>query len=175
MTKKCCHGSVALASYSSRMDLFLWRHAEALDAAPGQDDLARTLSAKGERQAYRVARWLNHVLPASTRVLVSPAQRTLQTAAALERKFKVSPALAPGGAVEALLAAVRWPDSREPVLIVGHQPVLGLALARLVGGREGAAEPWRLRKGGVWWLRLRAADDGDGGLIVLDVRSPDTV
>ncbi len=29
------------------MDLILWRHAEAEDAAPGQDDLDRQLTARG--------------------------------------------------------------------------------------------------------------------------------
>jgi len=54
--------------------------------------------------------------------------------------------------VPALLHAVRWPDAREPVLVVGHQPTLGLAAAYLVSGQPQA---WPVRKGGVWWLRAR--------------------
>mgnify|MGYP003341424657 CR=1 FL=1 len=34
--------------------------------------------------------------------------------------------------VEDLLAAARWPDSNEPVLVVGHQPTLGVAAAQLL-------------------------------------------
>ncbi|WP_204271061.1 histidine phosphatase family protein, partial [Escherichia coli] len=64
------------------MDLILWRHAEAEVIAPGQDDLQRALTPKGERQARRMAAWLNHRLPATTRVLVSPALRCRQTAEA---------------------------------------------------------------------------------------------
>ena len=91
------------------MDLILWRHAEAHELREGEgDDLARALTPKGERNAARMAQWLNHVLPATARVLVSPAVRTQQTAAALERKFKTVPALAPDGSVEALVAAWRW-------------------------------------------------------------------
>ena len=41
------------------MDLILWRHAEAEVAAPGQDDLQRALTPKGERQARRMAAWLS--------------------------------------------------------------------------------------------------------------------
>jgi phosphohistidine phosphatase len=143
------------------MDLILWRHAEAHDAKPGQDDLGRALTVKGERQAERMAAWLNRVLPDSTRVLASPARRTQQTAAALDRKFKTVEAIAPGASVEALLHAVRWPDAREPVLVVGHQPTLGLAAAWLLAQ---ATDPWTLRKGAVLWLRSR---DRDGQLQVL--------
>ncbi|MCU0967393.1 MAG: histidine phosphatase family protein [Rubrivivax sp.] len=137
------------------MDLILWRHAEALEAREVEDDLDRALTARGERQAHRMAAWLGRQLPSSTKVLASPARRTQQTAAALERKFKTVPALAPDQGVEALLHAVRWPDSREPVLVVGHQPTLGLAAAYLLSGQ---AHPWSVRKGAVWWLRGRERD-----------------
>lgn len=134
------------------MDLILWRHAEAGEPRDGQDDLDRPLTHKGERQAERMAAWLNRLLPSSTRVLASPARRTQQTVAALERKFKTSDLLVPEGSVEALLHAARWPDAREPVLVVGHQPTLGLAASYLM-----TAEPtsWALRKAGVIWLRGR--------------------
>ena len=94
------------------MDLILWRHAEALDMREVADDLDRALTSKGERQAQRMATWLNRQLPASARVMVSPARRCQQTAAALERKFKTVPALAPDGTLEGMLQAVRWPYAR---------------------------------------------------------------
>lgn len=150
------------------MDLVLWRHAQAVmpvDEA-GQprsfdlttelaSDLARPLTPKGERQAARVAEWLNQRLPDSTRVLVSPAVRTQQTAAALGRRHRTVEALNPLASVEDLLAAARWPLSRDPVLIVGHQPTLGLLAARLLAGQD---LPWSVKKGGVWWLRSRERD-----------------
>ena len=134
------------------MDLILWRHADADDAELSQHDLERALTAKGERQAQRMARWLNRQLPSSTRVLASPARRCQQTAQTLERKFKTVAELAPDSGVEALLHAARWPDAREPVLLVGHQPTLGLVAAYLLTG-----EPlmWPVRKGALWWLRGR--------------------
>jgi phosphohistidine phosphatase len=151
------------------MDLILWRHAEAHDLREGEtDDLARALTPKGERHAARMAQWLNQVLPATTRVLVSPAVRTQQTAAALERKFKTVAALAPDATVDALLDVARWPDAREPVLVVGHQPTLGLAAAYLLSG---TAQPWSIRKGAAWWLRCRDKD-GQPQVALLAVRSP---
>ena len=134
------------------MDLILWRHAEAFEAGDDGDDLARALTAKGERQAQRVGAWLGRQLPAGAKVLVSPAVRAQQTAAVLDRKLKTVDALAPGGTVDALLHAARWPDARDAVLVVGHQPTLGMVAAYLLSGQ---AQVWSMRKGGVWWLRGR--------------------
>ena len=151
------------------MDLILWRHAEAEDDA--SDDLQRPLTPRGLKQADRMAKWLNQRLPHRVRVLASPAVRTQQTALALERKFRTVDALAPGGSAEALLAAARWPDSSEPVLVVGHQPTLGQAVAWLLGGVDDAS--WSIRKGGVWWLRRRPERDGQAQTLLLAALSPE--
>ena len=37
------------------MDLILWRHAEAQDEADDREDLQRTLTSRGEKQAARMA------------------------------------------------------------------------------------------------------------------------
>jgi phosphohistidine phosphatase len=153
------------------MDLILWRHAEAFELRELEDDLDRALTPKGERQAQRVAAWLNHHLPATTRVLASPARRCQQTARALDRKFKTVQALAPDGGVEALLAAARWPDAREPVLVVGHQPTLGAVAAWLLAG---VAQPWSVRKGGIYWLRGRVRD-GELQLLLHAMIAPELV
>jgi phosphohistidine phosphatase len=153
------------------MDLILWRHAEAGEALDGSDDLARQLTAKGERQAARVATWLNRQLPSTARLFASPAQRTLQTAAALDRKVKTVNELAPNGTVEGLLHAVRWPDAREPVVVVGHQPTLGVVAAYLLAGQP---LPWTVRKGALWWLRARERD-GQVQVVLHAVVSPELV
>lgn len=153
------------------MDLILWRHADALELRELDDDLARSLTAKGERQAARVASWLNQVLPESTRILASPARRAQQTAQALDRKFKTAPGLAPDGTVESLLAEARWPDSRHPVLVVGHQPTLGMVASYLLSGGA-SVQPWSVRKGGVWWLRRRERNDSVE-VVLVGVRGPE--
>lgn len=131
------------------MDLILWRHA---DAEAGVPDLERRLTAKGQRQAERMGAWLRRHLPDSTRVLASPAVRAQQTAHALQRKVRIADDLAPGASVRAVLACAGWPDAKEPVLVVGHQPVLGEVAAYLLTGEEAA---WSVRKGAVWWLTHR--------------------
>jgi phosphohistidine phosphatase len=151
------------------MDLILWRHAEAELLREGGSDLQRCLTPKGERQAKRMAAWLNQRMPASTRVLVSPAQRTLSTAEALGREFRIVPSIAPDASVDDLLAAARWPDASEPVLLIGHQPTLGLLAARLLTGVEQA---WGVKKGAVWWLRSRQRD-GQAEVLLQAMQAPD--
>jgi phosphohistidine phosphatase len=134
------------------MDLILWRHAEAVDGMP---DMARKLTAKGEKQAREMAQWLRPRLPKRTRIIVSPAQRTLQTVKALSEDFEILRELAPGASATAILAAAQWPDQSGAVLVVGHQPTLGMVAATLIAGEP---IPWSVKKGGVWWLshRVRA-------------------
>ena len=151
------------------MDLILWRHAEAVDAALNEDDMARTLTSRGEKQAARMAAWLDRQMPDSTRIWVSPARRTEQTAQLLGRKFKVNPAIGPTGSVDALLELVQWPDAKGCVLVVGHQPTLGQTLSRLLG-LDSLECP--VKKGAVWWLRYRERD-ATGQTVVVTVQSPD--
>ena len=113
------------------MELILWRHAE---AEPGLPDAERKLTAKGRKTALKMAAWLDSGLPANCKILVSPTVRTVQTAEALGRKFKIVPGLAPGADPEQLLTLANWPHGREPVLVVGHQPTLGQAAALLISG-----------------------------------------
>lgn len=150
------------------MDLILWRHAEAVERE-GLPDLERMLTSKGERQAQRMADWLNHRIAHSTRVLASPAQRCQQTAKALGRKFRTVDTIAPDAAPEAVLAAARWPEASEPVLVIGHQPTLGQVAALLLSGQ---AQPWAVRKGAVWWLRSRDRE-GSSQVVLHAVMGPD--
>lgn len=135
------------------MELILWRHAE---AEMGEPDEGRSLTAKGQKQARKMGEWLDHSLPHSCKIFVSPAHRTVQTAEALGRKFKLMDELGPESNVEKILAATQWPDSREPVLVVGHQPTLGQLAALLI---DGEVKNWTIRKGNVWWIVRRKRDD----------------
>ena len=160
------------------MDLILWRHAHAEihpegDAGLQGDalDLKRRLTDKGERQAKRMADWLDRHLPVNTLILVSPARRAQDTAKALGRPFKTVAALAPGAMPEALLACAHWPHAKTPVMLVGHQPTLGQTISRLLG--MGSAE-CSIKKGGMWWLRLRERE-ASTEVSVVAVLSPDLV
>lgn len=135
------------------MDLILWRHAEAEDGSP---DAERRLTAKGRRQAKRMARWLAARLPEDAQVLASPAVRACQTARALRAEYETSPALGTGTEARALLAAMGWPSaSLGTRVLVGHQPTLGQAAALAL---TGAPAPWSLKKGAVLWITQRHRD-----------------
>jgi phosphohistidine phosphatase len=151
------------------MDLILWRHAEAIDLELVGDDMARYLTPRGEKQAARIAEWLDRQLPAGAKLLVSPALRAEQTAHALGRKFKISPSLAPLASADQLLQLVQWPQGKGCVLVVGHQPVLGQVIAKLVGLQ---ASECVLKKGALWWLRFREREQGSQTVVVA-VQSPD--
>lgn len=153
------------------MDLILWRHADADDWADDGDDLARVLTPRGLKQAARVATWLDRQLPEGTRVLCSPARRCEQTANALGRKYKLRPELAPDGTIDALLEAVQWPHSKQAVLVVGHQPMLGAVISHLL---PFSVDTCPVRKGSVWWLRTRERD-GHAQTVLVAVQSPDTL
>ena len=72
------------------MQLILWRHAQAQE---GDNDLARPLTAKGHKQARKMARFLQQKLSGGYHVWVSEAERSRQTAAYLQHPAKVQAAL----------------------------------------------------------------------------------
>ena len=134
------------------MDLILWRHAEAEDGVP---DTARKLTSKGEKQAQKVAKWLNERIESPVRVLVSPTIRTQQTARALTSEFETSGEVGLSTSVKRILHAADCPSAEGTVVVVGHQPTLGQVAAFLLTGDE--AE-WGVKKGAMWWFEV--ADNG---------------
>jgi phosphohistidine phosphatase len=132
------------------MELILWRHADAED---GIHDSERKLTAKGTKQASRMAKWLRARIPEDAVILASPAKRAQQTARALTHDFKTAPAIGLAASAEDVLLAAGWPGADGTVVVVGHQPTLGETAALLL---TGAKEPWNVKKGAVIWIACRA-------------------
>ena len=153
------------------MDLILWRHAEAQEWEEGCDDMARVLTSRGDKQAARMASWLDRQLPEGTRIFSSPSRRTEQTALALGRKYKVRQELDPTGSAEELLQLVQWPTAKGTVLVIGHQPTLGQTIAQLLGL---TATECSVKKGAVWWLRNRERESLNQ-IVVVTVQSPEVL
>ena len=102
---------------------------------------------------------------------MSPARRAEQTAQALGRKYKLRRELAPGASAAQLLEMVQWPDAETTVLVVGHQPMLGQAVAQLIGLQT---TDCAIKKGALWWLRNREHDaSAPTSAIVVTVQSPE--
>lgn len=136
------------------MELILWRHADAHEGSP---DAGRKLTAKGKRQAKRVANWLRKRLPKEVRILASPAVRAQRTARELTRRFETVPAIGLSARADGLLKAAGWPDAGDAtVVVVGHQPTLGEAAALALTGR---AAPWSLQKGALIWIKSSDGED----------------
>lgn len=149
-----------------KTNLILWRHAE---AEPGEDDLARWLTPKGQKQAKRMAEWLAARLPEQTRVVASAALRARQTATALSTAHEVDARLNPGASTLDYLTVADWPDAGGTTVLVGHQPTIGRLAARLLAGIEA---DWSARKGAIWWLQYRLRD-GHAQTVLKAVITPD--
>lgn len=138
------------------MDIILWRHAEAEDGVPGRiPDSARALTPHGIKQARKMADWLLARLPDDCRILVSPAVRTQQTAAALNLPFITTPKVGTSANAETVLAAAEWRGNGAnagTVLVVGHQPTIGEVASLLLTGDDTGMS---VKKGAVLWIAGR--------------------
>ena len=166
------------------MELILWRHADAEDAPANSEersrlrdanlrdrspDHERKLTAKGIKQATRMAKWLQARIPEDAVILVSPAKRAQQTARALNPDFRTIKEIGTSAAAEDVLLACGWPRGERTVVVVGHQPTLGETAALLL---TGAKEQWNLKKGAVIWI-ARRTDVADARTHLRAAISPD--
>lgn len=119
--------------------LLIMRHGE---AAPGAPDAERVLTARGEREAEGMGRWLaarGDLDLARLRLVASPYRRARQTAARIaaplglevETLARITPDDAPGAVIDWLLDE---PDDR-PLLLVSHMPLVAALTGLLVEGR----------------------------------------
>lgn len=140
-------------------NLILWRHAEAeMDSKTGADT-DRALTKAGLKDAAKMAKWLNQHLPSNTEAYCSPARRCIETASALQKlnpiEIKVVDFLSIDSTAEIITKQIVDNDSSKTILIIGHQPNLGLVITKLLGMNESACA---VKKGAVWWLRQRDVD-----------------
>jgi phosphohistidine phosphatase len=155
-------------------DLIFWRHAEAEDVSSSGKDTDRALTKRGRKDAARMAKWLSQYLPTVTVVLSSPAQRCLETAAALsalnQAQIIVEDFLSVDSSVERIAKELSTKYHTKTVLVVGHQPNLGLLIVKLLGMHQSAGV---VKKGSVWWLRQRLAGN-DSTYYIYTVKQADS-
>ena len=118
------------------MRIYLCRHAQ---AAAGEPDELRELTAVGREQARALGKKLA-ALPAPPRlVLTSPLVRARQTGAELAdatgATVRVEEALAPGATAATLIDAIA--GETGPVATVGHQPDCSEIVLALLGRDPG--------------------------------------
>ena len=132
------------------MELLLWRHAEAQDGTP---DHERQLTTRGQKQARKIALWLEANAPKNLRLLVSPTFRTQQTAARFRYPMEICEALATNAPPAEILSILDWQHTKTPLLVVGHQPMLGEIADHLL---QDTPNPRTFNKGALWWLHGEA-------------------
>lgn len=140
-------------------EVILLRHAHADPAALGQEDRARSLSARGIAEAEAVGAWLKAHRADPDRVLCSPAERTRETlqqvlAITGYSDLRVEPRIYEASPVTLIRVLDDHADA-ERVLLVGHNPGLEDLVALLADGASDAGRG--LPPGAVVWLRLREA------------------
>ena len=122
----------------ARVEILFLRHADAGDplawVGPDED---RPLSAKGERQAERVARHLEAIGVTPDAIITSPMLRAFQTAEAVARWFDreviISDRLAGGLDEESLDELLEEAGMPARPLLVGHDPEFSETVSALIG------------------------------------------
>lgn len=122
--------------------LYLLRHAKSSWKSDAETDRDRPLSARGERDAITMGKWLKKQNIKPTLIVVSPARRTRQTIEQIcdiaglkvsEIQYEASLYLAD---VESLLAVIaKTPVASQNLLLVGHNPGLEELIIYLVGAQ----------------------------------------
>ena len=132
-----------MSSVRAMRTLFLLRHAKSSWSDPTLADQERPLSARGRRDAKRIARHLAQLAIEPDLVLCSPAQRTRETLDLVRPALDASTSMIfevelYGASADTLLDQLRGvPDGVESVLLIGHNPgVQDLALCLASEGVE---------------------------------------
>ena len=122
------------------VQLYLVRHAE---AAEGEPDELRPLTAEGRRAARELGERLASEGIRPDAVLTSPLLRARETGAEVGRPAGLEPEaderLAPGATAEGVRAAAG--GRGETVVVVGHQPDSSRIAAALTGGDKPTFPP----------------------------------
>lgn len=140
------------------MDVFLVRHAEAIDETLELRDPMRHLTAHGREQAQALGDRMRWHDCTPSHLWTSPLVRAVQTAellaAGLATKvpIEVAPRLAPGEDARAIIASLKALSG--DVILVGHEPGLSALAALLIGSDVGVlakAEAVRIADGKLRW------------------------
>ena len=154
------------ASAGHWMHVILFRHGPAGDQDPARwpSDVDRPLTPNGIERTRLAARGLARLVNEVAFILTSPYERARQTAAIVSETFdkttvETLQALACGASPRGVLAAIEKFHSDRTVILVGHEPDLGMLAAALIG--SACALP--LKKAGACSIAFENAPRAGGG------------
>jgi phosphohistidine phosphatase len=143
------------------MIVYVMRHAEAVERNDVLPDEWRYLTEKGRKAAQKMSGAVARYGPKTRLTITSPLTRAVQTAEiAAEKACRknvviASELLLPGADINELVAYIKARKDAKRIMLVGHEPQLGLLVASLLGceGRGIA-----LKKGACVTLKLDTHD-----------------
>jgi len=145
------------------MILYVVRHAEAVEGRESLQDEWRHLTEKGRSSAEKMSCKVAKSGPKTRLTVTSPLTRAVQTAEimavrACRRNVVVaSTLLLPGGDVAEIVEYLKNCDRGQRVMLVGHEPQLGLLVSALLERGEGGLP---LKKGACVALKLEPLNAG---------------
>jgi phosphohistidine phosphatase len=128
------------------MILYIMRHAEAVEESETLRDEWRYLTEKGRSLAAKMASAVSKMGPKPRLTVTSPLTRAAQTAEIAAEKacrknvVVASELLLPGADIDELIAYLRDCPAKR-VMLVGHEPQLGLLTAALLDRRNKTITP----------------------------------
>ena len=146
------------------MTIYFLRHADAEDFA--ESDFDRKLTVKGLDQANRVGKFclIHHIKP--TAILTSPLVRARETAEIVGGRLGVKPIIqdwiACGMSTSTLFVKLNARGKPESVMIVGHEPDMGDAIASFLGLED--TSPLNIRKATLTGIEAFSLGPGAGVL-----------
>ena len=143
------------------MDLFLLRHAEAepLNETNHFLDEKRALTDEGKKQSREVGQGLKVLGVKLDLIAASPLVRARQTAEFVlnmldcAEPVAIWEELAPGVKPGLLLERIKDSPAQDSILLVGHEPDMGLLASYFLTGNLNAAIPFK--KAGLCRMRLQ--------------------
>ncbi len=139
--------------------IYLMRHGIAGPAPTGMANGDRRLTPDGKRKIRRAARGLKRLGVVPDAVLSSPLRRAQETATVVaslrnpKLAVEIYPLLAPGHEPAEVLKGLRLFRTARELILVGHQPDLGLLASHLLTAASGVL-PLPFKKGGVAAIRV---------------------
>jgi len=149
------------------MNLYLLRHGIAVEhGAPGYgQDADRPLTDKGERKLWRITEAMRVMELSFDLILASPYLRARRTAEIVAEAFKAKKKLELCNALAAdgdMLELIHYLNQLSPrpenVLVVGHEPYLGVLATLLITGDSCSAVEFK--KGGLCKLMIQRLRPG---------------
>jgi len=144
------------------MVVYVMRHAEAVDGSDTLQDEWRYLTEKGRSAAEKMSSAIAKIGPKPRLTITSPLTRAVQTAEIAAEKacrknvVVASGLLLPGADISELVTHLKGCGDAKRVMLVGHEPQLGLLIATLLGREDEAIS---LKKGACVALELDSKND----------------